>query len=213
MGQSKLFIAGVAFWLGCVLFGGIALLNPTGAVSGAGMLQTPGATVDPGQRTPDADATPSVSPTRPATTPTNTPTATPRVGTLNVSPRSATAGAEVTIAGSGFSPSALIVVIVEDSNGATVSYTQPSVEASGSFTMRLDTTTWSAGEYVVSAASLPNVNVLSRASLTLTGMPGLPNTGDGGATSRAPWVAMLFVGAAAVALLALGGGTARRRRA
>ena len=168
----------------------------------AGAQQT--ATVDPG-RTP-TPGTPA-----PAPTPTPMPTPTPRRGTLTVSPSSATAGTPITVAGVGFSANALIAVAVESANGVVATYVQPSVDASGGFAVRLDSTGYAPGQYTVFVLALPNADRLAEATFTIAGTPGLPNTGQGAAASQVAWWHLLLSGAAIMALLSTAAIMLRRR--
>lgn len=214
--MSKFLTLAMAFGLvvGTLLIAAAFAATPTG---GAGLLITPSASVttDPGRGTPDDPGpVPTSTPTRPAATPatpTVVPTPTPRAGTLAITPASAAVGAEVSIRGAGFSPNAPLVVIVEDSVGSARAYVQPGVDGSGNFTVRLDTRSYVSGEYAVTVASLPNIGTLARATFTLTGVPGLPNTGEGAGTGQAPWTSLALGGAALLALLVCSGFVARRR--
>lgn len=208
MGTRSLVRAMIGAFVGAILVAALSLPTSAGSIVGAGVLQT---------ETPAATPTP-----RP---PTPTPTATPRAGALTASPASADIGATITLTGSNFSANALIVVIVEDGDGATVSYTQPSVDGTGNFTVRLDTAGYKPGQYAASVASLPNINTLSRATFTLTGtpappgtgsggnLPGLPNTGDGGGIGEDRLLLVGIGGMALLVLIGLGGIALRRRAA
>lgn len=214
MSKHRFFMVGLGLWLGGLFLVVTLIVLPTSDTLGAGILATPGAsaTVDPGQGTPGApDPRPTQTATRPPTTPTVVPTPTPRAGTLNIVPASSAVGVEVTLTGSGFSPNALLVVIVEDSAGNNMAYTQPAVNASGSFTMRLSTMDYKAGQYTVSVAALPDVKALAQGTFTLSGTPGLPNTGEGANTGQAARASWFLAGAALLTLCVFGGVTLRRR--
>jgi hypothetical protein len=228
MRMHRALVAGIGMWVACLLLIGAYLALPANGADGAGM-QTPSATTDPGRGTPNNDPGPASSPTttrpagtptagpgtptRPPATPTRTPTPTPRAGNLTVTPASAAVGVEITIAGAGFSANAPLALIVEDAQGATAHYSQPAVDGSGNFTVRLNTNTWQPGQYAVTVASLPDVNALARASFTLTGAPGLPNTGEGAENGRGGQFVWLFAVAGFLVLLGLGGAALRRRSA
>lgn len=206
MRRTTIYLAGLVLALLVILATGLA--TPTGTVSGAGAQQTPTGQVDPG-RTPTA-GTATAAPTR---TPTPVPTATPRRGTLTVAPSSGPVGAPFTVSGVGFSASALLAVAVEDANGITAAYVQPGVGADGNFTVSIDSASFAPGQYTVTVLSLPDANALAQATFTVAGMPGLPNTGEGNAASRAAWPQLLSAGAAIAALFGLAGVALRRRAA
>jgi hypothetical protein len=204
----------VGLWLGGLFLAIALIVLPTSDTLGAGILATPGAsaTVDPGQGTPgDPDPRPTQTATRPPTTPTTVPTPTPRAGALNIIPTSSAVGVEVTLTGSGFSPNALVIVVVEDSTGSNMAYIQPTVDASGGFTVRLSTMAYKAGEYTVSVAALPDIKALAQATFTLSGTPGLPNTGEGANTGHTARTIWFLVGAALLTLSVFGGVAIRRR--
>jgi hypothetical protein len=87
------------------------------------------------------------------------------------------------------------------------------VDGSGNFAQRFATTDFRPGTYTVSVHALPNTESLAQAKLTISGMPGLPNTGAGTADVRGRTAQFAFAGVLAAALLGLTGAALRRRRA
>ncbi len=220
MRRFTAFATATGIALGVLLLVAAFITTPSGTAYGAGLLVTPSVTVDPGRGTPDDPGpVPSRTPTRaatPAASPTTAPTATPtpRRGTLVVAPTTAAAGAEVTVTGTGFSANAPLALAIEaDTDGTTAAYVQPSVDGSGNFSQRFATAGFRPGVYTVSVHALPNTQALAQAKLTISGTPGLPNTGTGIADDRGRTGQLALAGILAATMLGLAGVALRRRRA
>jgi hypothetical protein len=141
---------------------------------------------------------------------------TPGEPTFTLTPRSGPAGTPLVVSGTGFSAGERAEVRVVGANGQFLYGTTLRVQAGadGTFTASLDSSGFEPGLYQPLVQVGDRITVVDVPFTIAEGnLPGLPNTGGGGAPGRAPLTAGLLVGGALLALLGrVALRPARRRR-